>query len=80
MSKENLTSAKWWARAACQARESMAVARTAGCPMSMTAAQNAYVCSKRHMWDALAKLGPRQRGAFDKYLSEQLRVFGLVAI
>jgi len=76
----NLMSAKWWARSACQARESMEHARTAGCPMAMTSAQNAYVCSKKHMWEYMDKLGPRQRVAFGKYLSEQLSIFDINTI
>lgn len=76
----SLTSAKWWARAACQARESMECARVARDEDLKGSACNAYVCSKRHMWGAMDGLTAKQMVVFHKYLTQQMAIFGIAAI
>jgi hypothetical protein len=75
-----LTEARWWAKAACQNREIIDDARVLGDVELATRAEVAYTVAKRHMWETLAKLTPRQRKAFDSGIPELLRLHGLLSI
>jgi hypothetical protein len=75
-----LTEARWWAKAACQNRETMSMAITANDATLYIKAERAYTVAKRHMWESLDKLTPRQRKCFDSGIPELLRLHGLAAI
>jgi hypothetical protein len=75
-----LSKAKWWARVACQMRETMECARTAHDDELLDQACMVYGAAKRHLWEYLDQLTPRQRRLFDAGVVKLLHLHRLASI